>query len=155
MTQAYPSKLTLELYELFASLLNPDPKTGRPRTVNLMHVLQATVYVLVTRCAWRLLPNEYPSYSTVYNSFRKWRDDGSWKRIHDQLVQWVRVSADYEATPSASSLDSQTVQTVRHGSSTGGLRRGQETQGAQTLYPSGYARIADYGAGGCRLRART
>jgi putative transposase len=87
MTLAYVSELTLEQYELFASLLNPDPKTGRPRSVNLMHVLQAIVYVLVTGCAWRLLPNEYPPYSTVYYYFRKWRDDGSWKQIHDHLVQ--------------------------------------------------------------------
>lgn len=112
MTLAYVSELTLEQYELFASLLKPKPKTGRPRTVDLMHVLQAIVYVLVTGCAWRLLPHEYPPYSTVYYYFRKWRDDGSWQRIHDRLVQWVRVSADHEATPSASSLDSQTVPTA-------------------------------------------
>ncbi len=112
MTLAYPSELTLEQYELFISLLNPDAKTGRPRSVNLMQVLQAIVYVLVTGYAWRLLPNEYPPYSTVYYYFRKWRDDGSWKRIHDHLVQWVRICADHEATPSASSLDSQTVPTA-------------------------------------------
>jgi len=112
MTLAYVSELTLEQYELFAFLLKPEPKTGRPRTVDLMQVLQAIVYVLVTGCAWRLLPHEYPPSSTVYYYFRKWRDDGSWKRMHDHLVQWVRVSADHEATPSAASLDSQTVPTA-------------------------------------------
>lgn len=129
MTLAYPSELTLEQYELFASLLNPDPKTGRPRSVNLMQVLQAILYVLITGCAWRLLPNEYPPYSTVYYYFRKWRDDGSWKRIHDHLVQWVRVTSDHDATPSASSLDSQSVPTAVMVSQAVGYDAGKKIKG--------------------------
>lgn len=77
-----------------------------------MRVIQAILYVLVSGCAWRLLPNEYPPNSTVYYYFRKWRTDGSWKRIHDHLVQWVRVTEDRAPSPSAASLDSQTVATA-------------------------------------------
>ncbi len=112
MLLAYASEFTLEQAELLLALVSPDAKTGRPRTVDLIRVLQAIVYVLVTGCAWRLLPNDYPPYSTVYYYFRKWRDDGSWKRIHDHLVQWVRISENREATPSAASLDSQSVPTT-------------------------------------------
>ncbi len=112
MTLAYVSELTLEQYELFDSLLTLKSKCGRPRTVNLMLVLQAILYVLISGCSWRLLPNDYPPYSTVYYYFRKWRDDGTWKRIHDHLVQWVRVDANRESSPTAASLDSQTVSTA-------------------------------------------
>ncbi len=112
MDLAYATELSLEQYQLFESLLNPPSLTGRPRSVNLMRVIQAILYVLVSGCAWRLLPKEYPPYSTVYYYFRKWRDDGSWKQIHDHLVQWVRVSEDRNPTPSAASLDSQTVPTA-------------------------------------------
>lgn len=86
MDLAYATELSLEQYQLFEFLLHPTYTTGRPRSVSLMSVLQAILYVLVTGCAWRLLPNEYPPYSTVYYYFRKWRKDGSWKRIHDHLV---------------------------------------------------------------------
>jgi hypothetical protein len=41
MTLAYGIELTLEQYNLFESLLTPESKGGRPRTVNLMLVLQA------------------------------------------------------------------------------------------------------------------
>lgn len=112
MNLAYATELSLEQYELFESLLGASSTTGRPRSVSLMRVLQALLYLLVTGCAWRLLPKEYPPYSTVYYYFRKWRDDGSWKRIHDQLVQWVRVTEDHDPSPSAASLDSQTVPTA-------------------------------------------
>lgn len=112
MTLAYASELTVEQYELFKSLVSPASTTGRPRRVNLMLVLQGILYVLVSGCAWRLLPSEYPPYSTVYYYFKKWRDDGSWKRIHDHLMQWVRVYEDRFASPSAASLDSQSVPTA-------------------------------------------
>lgn len=112
MDLAYATELSLEQYELFESLVNPSSPMGRPRSVNIMRVIQAILYVLVSGCAWRLLPNEYPPYSTVYYYFRKWRNDGSWKRIHDHLAQWVRVMEDRAPSPSAASLDSQTVPTA-------------------------------------------
>jgi transposase len=109
MTLAYTTELTSEQYELLDSLLPTAATTGRPRIVNLMSVIQGILYVLVSGCAWRLLPKQYPPSSTVYYYFRKWRDDGTWKRVHDYLVQWVRVMEDRDSTPSAASLDSQTV----------------------------------------------
>lgn len=109
MNLAYASELSLEQYELFEFLVSPSSPTGRPRSVSLMQVIQAILYVLTSGCAWRQLPNTYPPYSTVYYYFRKWREDGSWKRIHDHLVQWVRVMEEREPSPSAASLDSQTV----------------------------------------------
>lgn len=112
MTPAYDTELTLEQYELLASLFPADSTTGRPRTVSLMAVMQGILYVLATSCAWRLLPHDYPPYSTVYYYFRKWREDGTWKRIHDHLTQWVRVDQDRESSPSAASLDSQSVPTA-------------------------------------------
>lgn len=66
MNLAYATELSPEQYELFKLLLYPSSSTGRPRRVGLMLVLQAIVYVLVSGCAWRLLPHEYPSYSAVY-----------------------------------------------------------------------------------------
>jgi len=112
MDLAYATELSLEQYELLESLLSPRNTTGRPRSVKLMQVIQAILYVLVSGCAWRVLPNEYPPYSTVYYYFSKWRDDGSWKRIHDHLVEWVRVDANRNTNPTAASLDSQTVPTA-------------------------------------------
>jgi transposase len=64
MTLAYDTELTLEQYELLASLFPPDATTGRPRSVSLMAVMQGILYVLATSCAWRLRPHDYPPYST-------------------------------------------------------------------------------------------
>ena len=129
MTQAYTTELTLEQYELLASLFTPETATGRPRTVNMMLVIQGILYVLVSSCAWRLMPKEYPPSSTVYYYFRKWRNDGSWKRINDRLAEWVRVSQDRDPSPSVASVDSQTVPTAVMVSDTVGYDAGKKTKG--------------------------
>jgi putative transposase len=82
--------------------------------------------VLMSGCSWRSIPERYPKASTVYYYFSKWRDDGNWKRIHDHLVAWVRVSANREASPSAASLDSQTVPTAVMVSETVGYDAGKK-----------------------------
>ena len=43
------------------------------------------LYVLWTGCQWRALPSEYPHWNTVYGYFRRWRQDGTWVWLHDQL----------------------------------------------------------------------
>lgn len=111
MSTVYTTELTDEQYQLLSPLIPPPRTIGRPRTVNLKLVIQGILYVLVTGCAWRLLPKEYPPYSTVYYYFRQWRDNGTWKKIHDHIVKWVRVMDNRDSSPSASSLDSQTVPT--------------------------------------------
>ena len=129
MTSAYSSKLTASQLKLLDSLLPAAKPTGRPRTVDLTWVVQAIFYVLTTGCAWSLLPKDYPPYSTVYYYFRQWRDDGTWKRIHDHLVQWVRVSENHPATPSAGSLDSQSVPTAVMVDKTVGYDAGKKIKG--------------------------
>lgn len=129
MNLAYATELTLEQYELLETLLPPAHATGRPRSVNLMSVMQGILYVLVSGCAWRLLPKEYPPYSTVYYYFAKWRDNGCWKQIHDHLMQWVRVAEDRHPSPSAASMDSQTVPTAVMVHQAVGYDAGKKTKG--------------------------
>ena len=46
----------------------PAPATGgRPRKINIRAVLNAIFYLLRTGCQWRLLPREFPGWSTVYH----------------------------------------------------------------------------------------
>ena len=112
MNLVYATELTPNQWKVLEPLLPAPKSTGRPRSVSLALVMQAILYVLVTGCAWRLLPHEYPPYSTVYYYFRQWRDDGHWKRIHDALFEQVRRTAGRDPSPSAASLDSQSVPTA-------------------------------------------
>lgn len=110
--QTYPTDLTDRQWDYIKSRI-PEPKSGgRPRSADMRQVLNALLYIVVTGCQWRLLPQNYPKWQTVYTYFRSWRDDHTWQRIHDTLRADVRRTAGRHKHPTAGSLDSQSVKTA-------------------------------------------
>ena len=108
MRKPYPSDLTDEQWEIIKPLI-PVNVVGRPRVVELREVLNALFYLNRSGCQWDMLPHDLPPRSTVHDSYFQWRSDGTWQAILDALRQKVRVAAGTEPSPSAGSIDSQTV----------------------------------------------
>ena len=77
------------------------------------------VYVLRSGWAWRLLPREFPKWQTVYGIFVRWRNDGTWQRIHDALRDMLRRAVGRKKAPSAAIIDSQTAMTTEFGGQRG------------------------------------
>jgi putative transposase len=104
--------MSKEQEELLLSLVPKAKQGGRPRTVDIVSVINAIFYVLSTGCPWRWLPHDYPPYGTVYDYFRKWKKDGTWIKIHDHLRDWVRMLENRHESASAGIIDSQSVKTA-------------------------------------------
>lgn len=129
MPKAYTSSLSRDQFELIEPLLPQAKPGGRPRSVDLFIVLNAILYVVVQGCKWRDVPGDLVSWSTAYTYFRNWRNDGTWRVIHDHVRGWVRADAGRPESPSEAILDSQSVATDTMVHEAVGYDAGKQTKG--------------------------
>ncbi len=86
----YASDVTDAEWAAIEPLLPARSGRGRPRTTSLREVVNAIFYIAQSCCQWRLLPKDFPPYTTVQYYFYRWRDDGLWPNINHALVMLVR-----------------------------------------------------------------
>lgn len=114
----YPSDLTDRQWQVIRQLFPPRQRRGR-KPVCRRRIINAILYVSRTGCQWRMLPKDYPKWSTVYGNFWKWRNDGTWQQVHDALREKVRKQSGKKSTPTAAIIDSQSIRTAEGGAERG------------------------------------
>jgi transposase len=74
------------------------PRSGRKKFSLLGHLDGRT---------WRMLPEDFPPFTTVQGYFYDWCDNGLFKTINFHLLLQAREAAGRDANPSAGVIDSQ------------------------------------------------
>ena len=113
--QVYPSDLTDAEWQWIEGLIPPEAGGGRHRDTDMRRVVNGILYLVRSGCSWRMLPKDFPPYTTVYEYYSRWRKDGTVVRLHDALRRHVRVESGRDPEPSAGVLDSQSVKTTQVG----------------------------------------
>src|SRR5499425_972298 len=111
----YASDLRDAEWRLIEPYMPAVKRLGRPRETDLRAIVDAILYIARTGCQWRLLPKDFPPFTTVQGYFYDWRDSGLFARINFELLLEVRDAAGREASPSAGVIDSKAVETTESG----------------------------------------
>lgn len=111
----YASDTTDDEWAVIIPHMPPPASRGRTRKTSLRDVVNAIFYIAQSGCQWRLLPRDFPPFTTVQRYFYAWRDDGRWQTINHALLMEVREAAGREASPTAGIIDSQSVKTTEAG----------------------------------------
>jgi transposase len=111
----YASDTTDAEWAILEPFMPPPADCGRRRETCLREVVNSIFYIAQTGCQWRLLPKDFPPFTTVQRYFYGWRNDGTWQSINHVLLMAVREAAGREASPTAGVIDSQSVKTSEAG----------------------------------------
>ena len=87
----YGSDLTDAEWAILAPFLPAAAPCGRKRAYPMREIVNAMCYVLRGGIAWRLMPDCFPPWRTVYRWFARLRDDGTWQTINHHLVMRDRA----------------------------------------------------------------
>jgi transposase len=112
--ELYSRDLSYAEFALIIPLLPAPKRRGRrPRCVH--EILNALFYLIRSGCPWRLLPKDFPPFTTVQSRFYAWRDSGLRTQIVCLLVMDAREAEGRNAAPTAAVVDSQSVKTTEAG----------------------------------------
>jgi putative transposase len=111
----YGSDVTDAEWSVLEPMLPAELGYGRKREWSMREIVNAIFYVLRGGIGWRLLPDSFPPWQTVYGWFARFRDDGTWEAINHRLVMLDRERVGRDASPTAAVIDSQSVKTTEGG----------------------------------------
>src|SRR5271163_2835038 len=147
----YPSDLTDEEWARIEPFLPRASKAGRRIEVDLREVLNAIRYMARSGGGWRMLPNDFPPWQTVYWWFRRFVRRFMFQTIHDVALMLDREGGT-RSEPNRGRRRQPIGQSSR--SENKGIRRGQEDRGSQAPHRGRHRRPSSDGQSDARRHLR-
>jgi putative transposase len=128
MRKTYPTDLSDTEWARLKTRLPDAMLPGRLRAHSLRDIFDAIFYVLRSGCPWRMLPGDFPPWSTVYYHFRRFRLSGLWQHVVI-LRAAERKRNGKDPNPSAAIMDTQSIKTTEEGGRSSGYDAHKNVKG--------------------------
>src|SRR5215217_5094501 len=129
MRKTYPTDLSDTEWDRLKTRLPDAMLPGRLRAHSLRDIFDAIFYVLRSGCPWRMLPGDFPPWSTVNYHFRRFRLSGLWHRAFAMLRAAERKRVGKYPGASTAILDSQSMKTTEEGARPNGYDTHKNVKG--------------------------
>ncbi len=67
-------------------VLRNDPNAYVGNEAECRRFVEAVIWISRSGAQWRLLPNEYGNWNTIYKRFARWCDKGVWERMLEHFA---------------------------------------------------------------------
>lgn len=110
--RGYPTDVSDEEWALCAPYLTLMKEDAPQREHSLRDVFNALRYLVRSGCEWRMLPNDLPPWTVVYQQAQRWSKAGVFEALMHDLREMMRELEGRQAQPSAAIIDSRTIQST-------------------------------------------
>lgn len=110
--RAYPSDVSDQEWEFCAPYLTLMTEDAPQRDYDLREVFNGLRYLVRSGCSWRMLPNDLPPWTVVYQQSRRSLRAVRFEEMAHDLRRLVRVLLERDQDPSACVMDGRTLQST-------------------------------------------
>lgn len=127
----YSTDVSDEEWSFVAPYLALCREDAQQREYCLRAVFNALRYVAKTGCHWRMLPNDLPPWSVVYQQMRRWIDARCFETMVEDLRILLREYAGRKGQPTAVVIDSRTLQSTPESGTRAGYDGAKRRKGSK------------------------
>jgi transposase len=129
--KAYPSDVSDEEWALVAPYLTLMTEDAPQRDYPLREVFNGLRWIVRTGAQWRWLPHDLPPWYVVYQQSRRWMKAGVFESLVHDLRAVLRIAEGRNENPSASIIDSRTLQSTPESGARAGYDGGKKRKGSK------------------------
>jgi transposase len=127
----YPSDVSDEEWAFCAPYLSLMTEDAPQREYALREVFNGLRWLVRAGATWRMMPHDLPPWPAVYQQTQRWLRAGVFEAMVHDLRELLRIAAGRDAQPSATILDSRTLQSTPESGACAGYDGAKRKRGSK------------------------
>jgi transposase len=129
--KAYPSDVSDEEWAFCAPYLTLMKEDAPQRKHCLRELFNGLRWLVRAGCPWRMMPNDLPPWTAVQQQTQRWLRSGCFENMAEDLRLLLRLNTGREDAPSATILDSRTLQSTPESGARAGFDGHKKRKGSK------------------------